>query len=370
MVKDKKAFRLSKTLFWQLGLATVSLVCLSLLVKLWLSGGAETKDALESGRRLIIKIESGDIVGKYIADPDAPKPAPVLESSTPPAAMPATSAPAPKSASDTLSPDALPGPNPALSEKSADGMLPVIGTDGTKPWRYYAKPFDRKGDQPMIAIVVTGLGENKAVLEAALKLPGAVSLSFLPYAHDLDSFITAARASGHETMLDLPLEPGNYPSADPGPYALMTSRPAEENEHRLRWLMSRTQPFTGFVTPQNEVFSSNTGMFKGLLQALGSRGLLLVMGHEPAKSEVKESIESGNTAAVIADTLIDEELSPNAIQTRLTLLEEMAKKRGYAVGIAQDYPVTIEQLRLWADKLAGQGFALVPVSAIAHLRFS
>ena len=44
--------------------------------------------------------------------------------------------------------------------------------------------------------------------------------------------------------------------------------------------------------------------------------------------------------------------------------------RGYAVGIAQPFPVTIQQLNLWAAKLQQDGFVLVPVTFIAHLRFS
>ncbi len=67
---------------------------------------------------------------------------------------------------------------PALTEKTNDRHIAAghVASDGTKPWRYYAKPFDRKGKTPMIAIIVTGLGQSKLVTEAAIKLPENVAL--------------------------------------------------------------------------------------------------------------------------------------------------------------------------------------------------
>jgi polysaccharide deacetylase 2 family uncharacterized protein YibQ len=134
--------------------------------------------------------------------------------------------------------------------------------------------------------------------------------------------------------------------------------------------MARTQGYAGFITPQNEAFSSNTDAFKALLQTLSERGLLLVVGHEPAKTETKQLLDSTTTATITADTLIDEDLSATAIQARLTSLEQIAKTRGYAIGIASAFPVTMQQLNAWAAKLPEQGFVLVPVTFIVHLRFS
>ena len=98
--------------------------------------------------------------------------------------------------------------------------------------------------------------------------------------------------------------------------------------------------------------------------------MMIVMGKQPHKTDTKEMLEAGNTAQTVADTLIDEELVPTAIQARLTLLEQIAKQRGWAVGIAQAYPLTIEQLAEWSAKLEARGFTLVPVSMIVAQRYS
>lgn len=276
------------------------------------------------------------------------------------------------SSAPTLSPsaNALPDINKALTESSEQGTLPMIGPDGTKPWKYYSKPSDYKKGTPAIAIIVTGLGQNRIVAENAVRLPENISLSFSPYARDTTGWGKAARMMGHEMLIDLPMEPSNYPVTDPGPHGLLIEKGPQENEKRLEWVMSRYPTAIGFITPQNERFSSDVEGFKILLQSIANRGLLIALGAEPHKTETKALVEASSTPLAIVDMLIDEELSANGIQTRLTALEALAKKRGYAVGIVQPYPISIEQLRQWSETLKDRGIVLVPVSAIAKLRFS
>jgi len=283
---------------------------------------------------------------------------------------PAVESPKPDTVKTPTAP--LAGVNEALIEpsKSAkDELLPKIGADGIKPWRYYARHYAHKGHLPTIAVIVTGLGENKSATDMAMKLPANFSLSFSPYAKDLGIWINAARAAGHEALIDLPLEPGNFPAADPGPYGLLVGKGNDVNGTRLEWVMSRGQAYVGFLTPQNEVFTADAEGAKLLLDTAGKRGLMLVMGHEPGKTETGDLLNASQTAHATGDVLIDEELSATAIQARLLTLQKLAAKRGYAVGIAQAYPLTIQQLSAWVDQGAKDGFEVVPISFVVGLKF-
>lgn len=408
---------------WHTALALLFVVTVVLGVSVWFSGSKETRDAFASGRRLLIALDSGEIEGKRVtldelkqSAPEAKKPerkpeekkpeekheekppvekppeeksddlvgppppaepkpaAPAME---PPLHAPPEESPQPAAQSEATPPaqPALPatpmiGVNPALVEKTPKGDLPVISADGTKPWRYYSKPFERKNSQPMVAIIVSGLGHNRAVTNLALGLPEQVTVSFSPYTKDLVSWATSIRANGHEMLIDLPMEPANYPASDPGPYGLLVDKGAAENNKRLEWQMSRFPMSMGFLTPQNEVFTANNEAFKFLLQSLSNRGLLLVVGREPHRKDTREMIDGNTSAIAVADMLLDEELTASGIQTRLAALEELAKKNGYAIAVAQPYPVTVEQLRVWINTLDSKGITLVPLSVIVKLRFS
>lgn len=396
-LKDKIAAKWSKALFWRLGLGALVLLCLTMGGVIWISGSYETRHAFEDGRRLVITLADGSIAGKQISS-DKPTPPAPLPTPTPPAPIitpappaatepaatppPVAAAPTPITAvaagkpmldnSQPVTPAAvaLAPANPALTEQSSFGPLPIIGADGTKPWRYYAKPFERHGSLPMIAVIVVGVGQGKMVTEGAIRLPENVTLSFSPYAKDIGSWVGAARVAGHEVLLDLPLEPSNYPASDPGPHGLLAGKGIQENASRLQWLMSRVQGFVGFMTPQSEEFSADNDAIKGLLQPLVNRGLMLVLNHEPAKGETRQLIDASLIPNVVGDVLLDEELSATAIQARMISLEKVANKNGFAIGIAQAYPLSVQQIGLWAAKLQERGFLLVPVTSIAKMRFS
>jgi polysaccharide deacetylase 2 family uncharacterized protein YibQ len=382
----------SRVVYWRIALGGLVLFCLILAAIVFISGPRQTYHAFQDGRRLMIRLDNGDIQGK-MASTDSPTSTPVAENSPAKEAAPSflnnaanlppappveeeLKLPAPLAKPDTGSPATVTPSTPlaainnALAEKTPNGSIPAIGKDGTKPWQYYAKSYTRKGSLPMIAVVITDLGQSKSISESADKLPENFSLSFSPYAKDVGDLVKNARMSGHEVLLDLPLQPSNYPASDPGPYGLLVGKPAEENAARLQWLMERAQGYAGFVTPQNEIFSSDPEYFKTLLKSLSDRGLTLIVGHEPPKKETKQLLETQRVATVTADTLIDEELSPTAIQARLVSLEQIAKARGYAVGAATAFPLTIQQLKDWSAKMQEHGFVLVPVTFIVHLRFS
>ncbi len=126
----------------------------------------------------------------------------------------------------------LPAPDPGLVEKSPDGPLPIIGKDGRQAWQVYARPFDSGDKRPRLALIITGLGLDRALSQAATdRLPGGVTLGFDPYAADVKDAINQARGLGHEILLGLPMEPLDYPRQDPGPLTLLAAL-SRKPEHR------------------------------------------------------------------------------------------------------------------------------------------
>ena len=99
---------------------------------------------------------------------------------------------------------------------------------------------------PVVSIVVGGLGVGAAkTTEAIMKLPPAVTLAFTPYGSDPGKLAERARAQRHEILLQIPMEPFDYPDNDPGPQTLLTTLGAEQNLDRLYWHLSRFQGNAG-----------------------------------------------------------------------------------------------------------------------------
>lgn len=263
-----------------------------------------------------------------------------------------------------------PIPDQALIEQTDQGPLPKIGADGRKPWQVYARAHDTRDSRPRVAVVVGGLGLSRAATEAAIaRLPAAVTLAFDPYATGLDDWVEAARRAGHEVLIELPMEPADYPLRDPGPYALMTSLDAQQNLGRLRFVLSRISGYVGVVTVMGSRFLTEESHVRPLLDALKQRGLMLVDGSRGAKSLAPKLATEIGVPRVVADVILDEAPSRTAIDARLVELENRVRDKAVAIALSEPYPVSLERIATWAATLEGKNIALAPVSALADKQF-
>ena len=254
-----------------------------------------------------------------------------------------------------------------LIETSRHGPLPKIAQDGTRPADAYArpvKPAAGKSNGPRVAIVVAGLGIGaNTTADALRKLPAPITLAFAPYGGDLERQAARARETGHEVMLQVPMEPFDYPDNDPGPHTLLTSIDAGQNLDRLHWLMSRFQGYVGIVNAMGGRFTaSETGMAPVLREA-ATRGLIYLDDGSSARSMASQIAGANNVAFAKADLVIDQVPTPADVDRALGRLETVARARGTAVGFASALPVSIERLTRWIKAAEGRGIQLVPITA-------
>jgi uncharacterized protein len=250
-------------------------------------------------------------------------------------------------------------PLPGLSQPGPAGLLPVIGKDGRTPAQAYARPF-RDNGKPKVALVVGGLGLNSAATKSAIeRLPPDVTLSFVPYADNLQGWIDLARANGHEVLLEIPMEPTDYPNNDPGPQTLLASAQPAETVKRLNWLLARASGYFGVSNYLGGRFLSSDSAMATFAGQLKARGLAFV-------DDGSAGGRGAGPPRASASAVVDEQLSPDAIDHALLGLEASALQHGSAVGSAFAYPVTVEQVTRWASGLAGRGYQLAPVSAVTR----
>lgn len=263
---------------------------------------------------------------------------------------------------------ALPkAPLAGLQEETDAGPLPKIGPDGTQPWEAYSRPFDDADQRPRIAIVITGLGLSRDVtLQAIETLPPAVTLSFSPYATDLAEWIDRARRSGHEALIDLPMEPETFPQDDPGPAALMTESAADINLNRLDWVMSRAPGFAGLMSSSGSRFLTFPTGLEPVMVALKERGLMFVDGRSTETSLAARSAAEKGVPRAYVNGPLDREIEAAAIEAELLKLVELAERTGYAVSRMEALPLSLAALTDAIPRIITDKVALAPVSALAN----
>ncbi len=160
-------------------------------------------------------------------------------------------------------------------------------------------------------------------------------------------------------LLQIPLEPPNYPTVDPGPHTLLTTLPPADNIKRLQWLMSRYTGYVGVTNHMGGKFQASAESIQPVLEELKRRGLLYIDG-EATKESPTEKVAKAIGLDYFA---VNVQIDGGDPAQQLTKLEQAAKERGAAIGVVRLKPATAKQIADWAAKLEGKGIVLVPVSA-------
>jgi uncharacterized protein len=261
-----------------------------------------------------------------------------------------------------------PAPDRRLVERTRHGLLPKIGADGARPADVYARPAGRLpgGASPAarVAVLVTGLGISQtATAGAVAKLPPAVTFAFAPYGADLEKNVGRAREAGHEVMLQIPMEPFDYPDNDPGPHTLTVRGKGQDNADKLHWAMGRFTGYTGLVNFMGAKLTADEAALGPILSEIGRRGLAFLDDGSSSRSLVGTVGPASRTPVARADIVLDGAPRLEAIDKELARLEETARRRGFAIGTASALPLTVDRIARWARELESRNILLVPVSS-------
>jgi polysaccharide deacetylase 2 family uncharacterized protein YibQ len=256
-----------------------------------------------------------------------------------------------------------------LVEDSVYGPLPKVAQNGARAIDIYARPsrYAAKAtanEPPRIAILVNGMGLSDGVTADAIKgLPPQISVAYGAYGRNLQDWVERARQDGHEVLLQIPLEPEDYPQNDPGPHTLLTTLPPDENIKRLQWLMSRFTGYVGITNQMGAKFEQSQASLAPVLEEVKARGLLFLDDGTSPNSTANKVAGALGLDFAAADVQIDALPAPGDIAKALAKLEALAKEQGSAIGVASAKPATVKQLTAWAEQLPGKGIVLIPVSA-------
>lgn len=258
-------------------------------------------------------------------------------------------------------------PDPALSEETPSGSLPRISENGRYPWQVYARPFNTSDRRPRLAIVVGDVGLSRVASDMAIaRLPTNVTLAFDVLSPVAAAWCARARQEGHEALLQIPMEPFDYPRSDPGPDTLLTHLPNADNLQRLSRALKQASGYVGVTTFSGSKFMSDPEKMKPVLAELKRRGLMIFDARLTPHSVAEDLARGENIPVVVNSSRLDVDLSPDQIDESLMQLEKTAKLTGRAVGIVSPTPIVIERLQLWLKDLPSRGVALAPISAMVE----
>lgn len=392
--------------YWALvGACGALLVCSLVFTTLFfLSGDDEILDAISNGQRITINPKSGEKTGtmrslKPVAPIEATqhpttsapteeiKKTPAFDVGTEDEVAPSTAIPASTTepvsnalnkaamvAAEDEAMNTIPvyprtamslaaAPNPALLEKTQWGAIPIKSGE-TSAFEFYKRPFTAPTPRKAkLAIMVLNVGATKALAEQALALASDITIAYNPYAPNTSVWMESGRNMGHEAWLMLPTQAADFPASDPGALAQLLSAKPEDNAQRLEQTLARASGYVGVITAADSVLVDHVSHLTPILFELGKRGVALAAA-APSSDMAALKLQRGQSYSLVADIVLDEQLSPEAIAKQLAALEMLAAKNGKALGVVHATPLAITMLAQWQKNLAQKPFVLAPASAL------
>ena len=216
---------------------------------------------------------------------------------------------------------------------------------------------------PRVAIFVGGMGLSSVATRTATELmPSAVSFAFVPYGETVIAAVAAAKARGHEILLQVPMQ--NAGGGAPGPHALRPGEPVAEVAADSAWLMDRIDGYDGVVNLLGAPVTADRPVMGAMLESVAARGdFYLDDGTSPRSLGQALALARGLPTARV-DVLLDATADPAVVQANLEALVAIAKRKGEAIGMASGLPDHLAAIAAFAAQLQGRGVELVPVKAI------
>ncbi|GLQ39460.1 hypothetical protein GCM10007908_30800 [Rhizobium albus] len=256
-------------------------------------------------------------------------------------------------------------PEDALLEETEFGAIPTISPGGKRSAEAYARSWSGTNGAK-IAIVVGGLGLSQTGTQYAIeKLPEEITLAFAASGNSLTRWMQDARRGGHEILLQIPLEPFDYPSVDPGANTLTVEAPLESNIEALHKSLARMTNYTGVMNYMGGRFMSDIEAFEPVMREIADRGLLFLDDGSASQSRSQMLARTFGAPFGQAEIVLDSRRERGAIMEALDALERSAVRNGAAIGVASAFDVSVDAIAEWVRQASRRNIEIVSVSAIA-----
>ena len=164
--------------------------------------------------------------------------------------------------------------------------------------------------------------------------------------------------------MNVAMEPGDYPSTDPGPNTLLTGLPPSHNVERLKWTMAQGQEYIGLMNLQGSLFMASRADLQPILNEVQQRGLVFLEAEASFRSQVEDTAQTINLPHIKSHFVLDATLTPTELHAALIRAEQMAQTSSPIVIVAHASPLTTPLLLTWITKAQEQNYVFLPLSQV------
>ncbi|SFD02477.1 divergent polysaccharide deacetylase family protein [Pseudoalteromonas denitrificans] len=217
-----------------------------------------------------------------------------------------------------------------------------------------------------VAIIIDDIGYHKHDLQA-IKLPGEISYSILPYTPFAQIFSQQANAINKEVLLHIPMQSISGKALGPG--ALTNEMTKSQIQSTLEKALNEYPEVKGINNHMGSFLTQKIQPMAWTMEVLHERGLYFLDSKTTTHSQAQNLANLFNVNNVARHVFLDNIPTDKQMQFRMNQLIRIANKRDYAIAIAHPYPETLKFLEKELPKLKEQGIELVPLSQLVESKY-
>jgi len=224
----------------------------------------------------------------------------------------------------------------------------------------------RPSEKARVAIIIDDLGYDRRLANRFATLEVVRTFSVFPNGPFRTQTMKAAADHGIELMLHLPMEPEEYPAANPGPDALLMSLTPDEMIGRLNGLLDSLPLAVGVNNHMGSRLTADEDRMNQVFSVLKRRGLFFIDSRTTVHTVCRQSARLLQLPFGQRDIFLDHDQDPASVRHQVERLLAIAKKHGEAVGIGHPYTVTFDTLHDMTPVMKAAA-DFVPASALVRV---
>ncbi|MCM8798624.1 MAG: divergent polysaccharide deacetylase family protein [Candidatus Omnitrophica bacterium] len=217
-----------------------------------------------------------------------------------------------------------------------------------------------------VAIVIDDFGYNIRNIDSWLNLTQPITFSILPHLTYSTQIAQLAHNSGKEVILHLPLEAKNEESEPQEKFTITTSMSAREILKLLDSAIKSVPYLKGVSNHQGSQATEDKRVMEIILNELKQKNFYFLDSLVTNRSVCQEIAQQIELKFAKRDIFLDNIDDTEYIKGQLHKLAEVARIKGYAVGIGHIRPKTLEVLKETLPLLKEEGIEFVYLSELVE----
>jgi len=225
-------------------------------------------------------------------------------------------------------------------------------------------PLNIQQPLPAVSIIIDDLGEQRAIGERAVALPGEITYAFLPHTSHSIHLAKLAHRQNKEVMVHIPMQPVGDNNLGKGGLTLDMSQQhfiatLKENLHAIPHI-------SGINNHMGSLLTQHPGKMAWLMQTLREEHAdLFFVDSRTTEHTVAYTIATEfEIPRINRNVFLDNIRTEKEIAIQFKRLLILAKRHGTAVAIGHPYPETIDFLEQMLPTLQQQGIELIKTSSL------